>query len=209
SMKLHENRISLESATGNIGGATVTATGQADLEGMNWREISVPPLKFSLRGTNVPLSRRPESVIRSDLDLVITKTNGAPALVSGKARLRNSYFLHDLADLIPGKMASPSRRPPYFSVDIEPIAEWRLAVQVTGERFLKVRSTIFNGEVSANLSLQGALKEPLALGDVRVDSGVIRFPFANFKVQQGFVTLTSQDPYRPQLTILAASRQYN
>jgi len=81
-------------------------------------------------------------------------------------------------------------------------------VQVTGERFLNVRSTIFNGEVSANLRLQGTLKEPLALGDVRVDSGLIRFPFANLRVQQGFVTLTSKDPYRPQLLVSATSKQY-
>jgi translocation and assembly module TamB len=81
-------------------------------------------------------------------------------------------------------------------------------VHVTGERFLKVRSTIFHGEVSANLNVLGTLKEPLALGDVRVDSGLVRFPFANLKVQQGFVTLGSKDPYRPQLTVHAGSRQY-
>jgi translocation and assembly module TamB len=207
-MNLEGDKIRLDSATGNIGGATVTANGEADLHGMNWSDFAVPPLKFSLRGTNVPLARRPESVIRSDLDLVVTKTNGSPALVSGKAHLGNSYFLHDIADLIPGKMASPGRRPPYFSIDFEPIADWRLAVQVTGERFLKVRSTIFNGEVSANLALKGTLKDPLALGDIRIDSGFVRFPFADLKVQQGFVTLTSQNPYRPQLRVSAVSRQY-
>jgi translocation and assembly module TamB len=105
-------------------------------------------------------------------------------------------------------MASPTRRPPYFSIDTKPIADWQLAVQATGEKFMKIRSTIFNGEVSANFNLQGTLKEPMVLGDVRVDSGVVRFPFADLKVQQGFVTLTSRDPYRPQLAISAASRQY-
>jgi translocation and assembly module TamB len=207
-MKIEGDKIRLDSATGNIGGATVTAKGETDLQGMNWSDFAVPPLKFSLRGTNVPLARRPESVIRSDLDLVVTKTKNSPALVSGKAHLGNSYFLHDIADLIPGKIASPGRRPPYFSIDFEPIADWRLAVQVTGERFLKVRSTIFNGEVSANLALQGTLKDPLALGDIRIDSGFVRFPFADLKVQQGFVTVNSQNPYRPQLRVSAVSRQY-
>ena len=155
----------------------------------------------------MPLSRQPETIIRSDLDLTLTKTNDSPAVISGNARLRDSFFLHDIADLAPGRVASPSRRPPYFSIEIQPLADWRLAVHVTGERFLKVRSTIFNGEVSANFNLQGTLKEPLALGDVRINSGLVRFPFANLKVQQGFVTLNSQDPYRPHLLVSAASEQ--
>jgi translocation and assembly module TamB len=207
-LRLHENTVLLNSATATIGGAAVFANGHAELDGMDWRKLKVPPFSFVLRGTNVPLARQPESIIRSDLDVTVTKTNDNPALVSGKAHLRNSFFLHDLADLVPKRVASPSRRPPYFSIDAEPLADWRLAVQVTGERFLNVRSTLFSGEVSANLTVQGTLKEPLALGDVRVDSGFVRFPFANLKVQQGFVTLTSQDPYRPHVTVSAVSRQY-
>jgi len=207
-LKLHEHSVLLNSATANIGGAAVFANGRAELAGMDWLKPRVPPFSFVLRGTNVPLARQPESIIRSDLDVTVTKTNDSPALVSGKAHLRDSFFLHDLADLVPKRVNNPSRRPPYFSVEAEPLADWRLAVQVTGERFLKVRSTVFNGQVSANLNVQGTLKEPLALGDVRVDSGLVRFPFANLKVQQGFVTLTSQDPYRPHLTVSAVSRQY-
>jgi len=207
-LKIHEKSARLESATVNIGGATVVAEGQADLREMNWRQLAIPPFKFILRGTNVPLARQPESIIRSDLALTLTKTNDSPAILSGTARLRNSYYLHELSDLVSPKVASPGRRPPYFSIEEEPLADWRLSVRVTGEHCMKVRSTIFSGEVSANLNLSGTLKEPVALGDARVDSGFVRFPFASLKVQQGFVTLSSQDPYRPQLLITATARQY-
>src|SRR5207245_6911883 len=128
-----------------VGGATVTAAGQADLRGWEW--LTVPPFEFALRGTNVPLSRQSEVIVRSDLDLAVTKTNGAPALISGTARLRDSFFLRDLADLVPGNVASTERRPPYFSIPNPPLADWRLAIRVNGERFLKVRTPIFNGEV--------------------------------------------------------------
>src|SRR6185369_2723717 len=151
---------------------------------------------------------QPESIIRSDLDLAIIKTNQAPALITGAARLRNSYYLSDLADLVPRRVASPRRRPPYFSVEAEPLAEWRLALHVTGEQFMKVRSTLFNGEVSANLTLQGTLKDPIAIGDLKINSGFVRFPFANLDVQQGFVTLTSAELYRPQLQVTAASKRF-
>src|SRR5205823_996665 len=199
----HERVIRVESAAANIGGAPLFVVGEADLQKLDWRKPSLPPFKFLLSGTNVPLSRQPESIVRSDLNLTLTKTNDGPAVLSGTARLRNSFYLHDLADLVPGKVASPNRRPPYFSIETEPLADWRLAVRVSGERFLKVRSTLFNGEVSANLTLQGTLKEPVALGDVRIDSGLVRFPFANLKVQQGFVTLTSADPFRPHIWVNA------
>jgi len=207
-LKIHDYTAQLESATADVGGAAVVAEGQADLRDMNWRQLAMPRFKLVLRGTNVPLARQPESIIRSDLALTLAKTNDGPAILSGNARLRDSYYLQELSDLVSARVTSPSRRPPYFSLEQEPLADWRLAVRVTGDRFLKVRSSIFNGEVSANLNLQGTLKEPVALGDVRIDSGYVRFPFASLKVQQGFVTLTSQDPYQPQLLISAAARQY-
>ena len=207
-MVFRERVVRVESATAQIGGAAVLAEGEADLQKLDWRKPAIPPFKFLLRGTNVPLSRQPESIVRSDLDLTVTKTNDASPILAGTAHLRDSYYLHDLADLVPGKVTSPSRRPPYFTIEAEPLAEWRLAVRVAGERFLKIRSTLFNGEVSANLNLQGTLKEPIALGDVRVDSGLVRFPFASLQVQQGFVTLSSADPFRPQILLSAGSKYY-
>src|SRR4029079_8389780 len=67
---------------------------------------------------------------------------------------------------------------------------------------------LFNGEVTANLRLEGTLKDPIALGGLKVDSGLVRFPFANLDVQQGLVTLTSEDPYHPQLLVRASSKQF-
>jgi translocation and assembly module TamB len=159
-------------------------------------------------GTNVPLARAPEYIIRSDLDLQVTKTNGAPALVLGTAHLRDSFYLSDLSALIPRGVETPSERPPYFSIDNPTLADWRLAVTVEGVRWLRLRTSLFNGQVSANLHLQGTFKDPIVLGGVTVNSGLVRFPFANFQVQQGLVSLTSQDPYHPQLLLRAVSKQF-
>jgi translocation and assembly module TamB len=81
-----------------------------------------------------------------------------------------------------------------------------LDLNVAGERFLKVRSPFFRGEVSATMKLQGTLREPAALGEISVASGVVQFPFANLEVTQGVVSLTSADPYTPRLFVTAASR---
>jgi len=206
--RLRDLVIRLEEATALVGGSPVSMSGEGNLSGTNWPKDDVPPFKFALRGTNVPISRQPESVIRSDLNLSVTKTNGAPAWVSGTATLRDSFYLSDITDLVPGTVASPSRRPPYFSIEDEPFGDWRLSVYVTGEKAFRVRSTIFNGQITPNLRIQGTLKEPIALGDTKVDSGMVRFPFADFQVQQGLVTLSSDNPYRPTLLVSASSKRF-
>jgi translocation and assembly module TamB len=208
-MRFHERQLELEHATANAGGAALSLSGQADLHGTQWLGGALPPFHFELSGTNIALARQPDFVLRSDLLLGLTKTNGAPPLISGTATLRDSFYLSDVRELVPGGVASPSRRPPYFSVEDPAFADWRLAVDVKGAQFLKVRSTLFNGTVSANLKLQGTLQEPIALGDARVGSGTVSFPFANLQVQQGFVTLSSQDPYHPQVSVTAFSKQFS
>ena len=204
-LQILDRTVRLKSATAEISASAIKLSGQGDLSGSQWLHGELPPFTLTVYGTNVPLVRQAEAVVRSDFQLAINKTNGAPPIIAGLARLRDSFFLADLTALIPGKVASPTRRPPYFSIEDPFVADWRLAVSVQGTRFLKVRTPLFNGEVSANLKMQGTLKDPIALGDLRIDSGAVRFPFGSLEVQQGLVTLTSQDPYHPQLSVSAAS----
>ena len=203
-----DRHLKLESASAQISGSLLNITGQADLRGTEWLQHQLPPFVLRLHGTNVPLVRQPEVVVRSDLDLSVLKTNAAAPVVSGRVHFRDSFFLADLTALIPGKIAGPTRRPPYFSMEDPFLADWHLAITADGVRFLKVRTPLFNGEVSANLNLQGTLENPIALGDLKIESGVVRFPFASLDVQQGLVSLSSQDPYHPQLTVNAASKQF-
>ena len=207
-VRLAEDTLRLEHASAEVGGAPVSLAGQVHLQGTDWLHGAIPPFLFELHGTNVVLARQPESVVRGDLNLAMLKTNGAPPLISGLVRLRDSYFLSDLRALIPGKITMPQERPPYFSIDTPELADWRLDVAVYGVRFLKVRSPLFVGEVSANLTLRGTLKDPVALGDLRIDSGFVRFPFASLQVNQGLVTLSSQDPYHPHLLLNGLSKQF-
>src|SRR5207248_6137800 len=65
---------------------------------------------------------------------------------------------------------------------------------------------LFRGLVSADLKLTGTLKDPIALGNLKIESGVVQLPFANLEATEGFVTLTSDNPYRPQLLFTASSR---
>jgi len=89
-----------------------------------------------------------------------------------------------------------------------PFADWKLNVKVHGDRFMRVRTPYFHGEVSADFQIKGDLEEPQALGEVRINSGLIRFPFGTLTVDQGHASLTSDQPYEPQLFAIASSRLY-
>jgi translocation and assembly module TamB len=73
---------------------------------------------------------------------------------------------------------------------------------------MKVRSPFFQGEVSSDFKVTGTLREPLALGDARINSGFIQFPFANLEVKQGLVTLASENPYLPTVFVTAGARAF-
>ncbi|MFO1498459.1 MAG: translocation/assembly module TamB domain-containing protein [Verrucomicrobiota bacterium] len=167
----------------------------------------LPRASLQIRGDRIPLTRQPEAVIRANLNMALDLNTNAQVL-SGTVQLRDSIFLSDLRVLVPGKVAQPRQRPPYFSVDLEPLADWRLDLNVQGTRFLKVRTPFFRGEISSNLKVEGTLREPMALGEVTVNSGVVQFPFANLEITQGLVSLTSADPYRPDSFVTGGSRMF-
>lgn len=206
-LRFEDRRIRLEAA-GEVGGQPMPVTGTVDLRGEEWLAGKLPPFQLKVGGAKIPLSRTPELILKADLDVSITHDGKEPVTVSGNVNLRDGYYLQDLTDFTGGKVSTPERRPPYFSIEQQPLADWRLRLNVTGDKFLKVRSPLFNGVVSTALRLQGTLREPLATGEVTVNSGEVRFPFATMPVTQGLILLTSENPYRPQLMITAGARTY-
>jgi translocation and assembly module TamB len=147
--------------------------------------------------------------LRGDLDLKLTtpERGRAPALISGTVRLRDSLFLQDVRQLLPGGARSKTRRPPYFAVEIPPFDAWRLDINVVGDRFLRLRTPVFTGIASAQFNVRGTLGEPAALGEATIEEGQIRMPFASFAVEEGRVALTREQPYEPQLWVVATARR--
>jgi translocation and assembly module TamB len=163
-------------------------------------------LDLTLKGDNLPFVRRTGLLIRGDLDLKLTGAGNA-ASISGDVRLRESLFLTDVRALIPTGAKGSVHRPPYFSIEAEPLNSWRLNVGVNGERFLRLRTPVFNGTASARFRLSGTLGEPHIEGEATIDEGAVRLPFANFAVQQGQVRL-SPEQLEPQIWITGTTRRY-
>lgn len=195
-------------SVGSIGGEPLFAVGEVELGPEQWTKGNLPPFALQITGENIPLSRQVDSLVRGDLNVALRSRTNAPPVITGNINLRNSLFLRDLRDLVPGGLATPERRPPYFSLEEDPFARWQLDLHVTGQKFLKLRTPLFNGEISADLTLRGTLKDPVAVGDLTIASGTVKLPFATLRVMQGFVTLSAENPYRPQLFINAQDRAF-
>ncbi len=204
-------RIILQRVAARTGGQPVTVSGSVELPSSDWLagRATEPVYDIAVRGENVPFVRQPALLLRGDVDVRLrTPQSGVPK-ITGKVVLRDSLFLADLRAYLPrGSSPSPSRRPPYFSVDIEPLNSWELDVEITGSRFMRVRLPVFAGVTSARFSLRGTLGAPRAVGDATIDEGQVLMPFATFAVTQGFVRLTEEDPYEPAIFVRGAGRHW-
>ncbi|GAB1488704.1 hypothetical protein MASR2M8_11510 [Opitutaceae bacterium] len=205
-IRFEGRRIDLRSVTAKAGGQPVVLSGTVELP-----SGGEPRLDLALRGENLPFVRQTGLLVRGDLDLKLAALDDGRTRISGTTRLRDSLFLSDVRALIPrggsgGGVAS--RRPPYFSVEAAPLSAWLLDVDVYGERFLRLRTPVFNGTASARFRLGGTLGEPRAVGEATINEGQILLPFASFAVQQGAVRLTAADPFEPHLAVMGTARRF-
>jgi translocation and assembly module TamB len=197
----------VERASARAGGQEVAVTGSA-------RRVPGrgPVLDLALKAERFPLVRKPGLIFRGDLNLTV-KTNEATGQtrVGGAVVLRDSLVLADIRPLLAvgggGPAAAGRARPPYFSVDTPPIGDWTLGVTVRGERFVRIRTPVFEGRGSAAFALEGTLREPRVSGEFTVDPGRILFPFASFTVQEGAVRILRNDPYTARLDFRASGRR--
>lgn len=206
-ISLKDREVQIADLSGVLGGERMTVSGKIDLSPESLAK-GYPDVNLHIGGKNLPLARNPDVILRSDLDLTVRNgTNQFPIIV-GDATLRDSFLFRDIATLVPGRVARPERRPPYFSITQDPVSQWRMRVNVRGENFMRVRSPFFQGLVSANFVVRGTMLEPMALGEASIPSGSIIFPFATLEIRQAIVSMTSEDPYLPHVFAVASGRAF-
>ncbi len=206
-LELNGKDLAVQEVSGVLGGERMTLSGRVDLSPESVAK-GYPNIDLAITGKNLPLARNPDVILRSDLNLQIRNGTNQIPVISGEARLRDSFLLRDISQLVPGRLAKPTMRPPYFSIEQDPVDEWQLAVKATGNQFMRVRSPFFTGVVSANFNVTGTAKEPMALGEATINEGTIIFPFATLDVRQAIVSLTTEDPYVPHIYAVALARAF-
>ena len=211
-VRLAGRKLELTKVTAMSGGQPVTLTGSVELPPVNATgagATAAARYDLALHGENLPFVRQTGLLVRGDLDLKLQTPAGATPQIGGTVRLRDSLFLADVRSFLDRSGgANPARRPPYFSVGTQPLDEWRLAIDVSGARFLRLRTPVFSGVVSARFRLGGTLGEPRATGEATIDEGQVLMPFARFDVKEGAVRLTQENPYEPSVFVRGTGRRF-
>jgi translocation and assembly module TamB len=201
--RLQGRRFVLREVTAKSGGQPVKLTGAIEIP-----ENGAPRYNLALQGENLPFARQAGLLLRGDVDLKLRSPAAGDPKLTGAVRLRDSLFLADVRSFVSNGTQTAARRPPYFSISNPVMANWPIDVDVTGRRFLRVRTPVFTGVASANFRLGGTLGEPRAIGDVKLDEGHVIMPFASFELQQGVVRLTEANPYEPTLFVRGTGRRF-
>lgn len=211
-VEFEDRVIRLREVRALAGGRPIRLAGTVEIPAQDWLAGSAsaaPRYDVTLVGENLPFVRQSGLLLRGDVDLKLQSPVEGPPAITGKVTLRDSLFLADVRAFLPqGGAASPSRRPPYFSVDTAPLNTWGLNVSVVGSRFIRMRMPVFAGVASARFTLSGTLGEPRAIGDATVDEGQVLMPFASFDVTQGVVRLTEESPYEPTIFLRGSGRHW-
>lgn len=176
-------------------GRPVTFKGEADLS-----EWPVPLFSFEAQGERLDLVRRDDMLLRADVALRVVRADAASApRVEGAVTMRSSLFLQDFRDILRPGATGVETRPPYFSVSRGPFNEWELDVDLRGEDFMRIQSTLLRGRLSADFSLGGTLGEPLAVGEARLSNAAVIFPFGRIDLSQAEALVTLDQPHSLQL----------
>ncbi len=197
--------VRIERMRATAGGQELRVTG-----GARRQPGGEPLLDLAIQAERFPLVRRPGLIFRGDLDLTVKTDERGRTRLGGEVGLRDSLFLVDIRPLITprgGGGTGVERRPPYFSVETPPLADWELGLRVEGVEFLRMRTPVFEGLGSMRFDLAGTLREPRAVGEFWIERGNILFPFATFAVQEGAVRLRASDPFTPVLDFRAEGRR--
>lgn len=199
-------RAVLETFHAQIGGQPIRGEGfvvvpQSGGDGLDYH--------INLSGTNVPVARNPELLLRGDFAVSLRGGSNQPPSLTGTVTLRDGLYVQNASALVWSAPRRPEWRPPYFSITNEPFADWKLDLAINGDRFLRLRTPVFSGIASANFQLNGSLLTPMLTGDARINSGRLIFPFGSLTIDQGLASFSGNDARGPELLINASGRNYS
>lgn len=193
--------VTLTRLEGLLSGQPVRVTGELNVSNPERNTFAL-----QVDSSRVPLVRQAGLIVRAEVDLALKQDRTGPARVTGRVDFGPSIYSADLLELLPAGVDRPERRPPYFSVEDQPFADWQLDVQVHGEGFLQLTTPFYKDLLSTDARLTGTLREPRVEGWVWGTGGVVTFPFGRIPVDEVLVTLSRENPYEPQIGVSGAGR---
>lgn len=187
---LADKRLELQFAKAQVGGNNISVNGWVGLQSMEdifW--------DIELSGENIPILRTTEMILRSDIDLKAKHLEKSDKpLVQGRLDLRASTLLIEFDPLAPSTEFGPELKPPFFSIEQEPVNDWLFDVTVFGETFMRVRSPYFKTQLSADFHIGGSFQEPELIGRLTTTNGQLSFPGVKMLIDKGDAFIEPSSP---------------
>jgi len=206
-IRVQNNQTVIQNLSAILGEQPIRINGNMDTTDLNALAYDL-----KLKAEDIPIVRTGGFVLRGSPDLQLLTNDGVTTL-SGMLILRDSFFTINLADLQASLQSGPTQQGasqvfPYFSIQQEPLRDWKMDVTVQGDSFLRVRTPGFSGTASIDYHLKGDFAEPIATGELKFDQATIRFPFATFKTSQAHVSTSTAAPFEPELQLNARAKKF-
>ena len=199
---LAAERWTIESLTGEIGGAPFRLSGSVDLGPED------PELDLVLKGTNLLLHRSPRTKVRASVDLNIRgstsalRTTGEIVLTEG----RHTRSL-DLFESLRGRSRTAERRGFFLSFWREPpLANMELDVTIKTAEAFRIENNVTRASLRPDLRLTGTGEVPLLTGLVYIDPSTISLPSGRLRVRSGLLQFLPDAPFLPELSLSAEMR---
>jgi len=181
-LRFTANQVQIDSATGNLGGGRLTASGGALLD-----RFVVSRFLINLHGENVtaPFPENFNSTLDANIEI---KGTSREQLISGVVSLRRAEYTEDieLADLIDFRRRE----------SIEEGGEVELTrtalfgdLRVEGRNALVVRNNLADLVGSVSLQLNGPVKDPVISGRISATSGTLNFRNDRYDITRALVDL--------------------
>ena len=216
-VRFADNQIRLEKLYAIVAGGILEGSGTATL--VSGKD---PVLDFSIRGSEVLMTRTPEVNVRSDADLRIAGPFSKVA-ITGEIGITNSRFFKNF-DLLPIGLPALHRKSNIPTVEraprgggaahtdldlgikTEPFANWTADLRIhTKDPFL-IRGNLAQSSVSADLQITGPLSRPIPRGFIKLDEGNLSLPFSKVDVEVGRIKFDEQTGFNGALEFKALAK---
>ncbi len=194
SLRFTANQVSLDSFSARTIYGTVKAEGGIFLEGLRparWQ------INVSGNGLRLEYPQNLISTLDVDLDFLKSDTS---QLISGAVYVRAAEYYEDIS--IPELMVG------YSQANIESLPTTgapEVALDITVEAYQSIRATNNLADVvaSADLNARGTLQNPVILGTVTIDSGLVFLENNEYEISRGIVNFNNPRRTRPFVNLEA------
>jgi translocation and assembly module TamB len=156
-VRLENQRATLEEFHGQIGGQPVLADGFVTLQNREWQDYQVHPRAQCSAGA------QSESCCESDLIFTLRGGGDVPPVVR-RGEFCTTGCICNTPRHWCGAVRSGLIASALLQCDERAAGRLELDLAASGDRFLRVRTPVFSGLLSANLKLKGPLRAPVHRG---------------------------------------------